>query len=85
MIKIVHMKYDETLIPFNGDCWVNATAAARHFGKLTKDWLRVSSTKEYIYEVGKELDIEAYNSKEEISPPFSSSRKRTIWRYLDPS
>ncbi|MEY0066804.1 KilA-N domain-containing protein [Providencia rettgeri] len=68
MIKIVPMKYDETLIPFNGDCWVNATAAARHFGKLTKDWLRVSSTKEYIYEVGKELDIEAYNSKEEISP-----------------
>lgn len=24
MIKIIPMKYDESLIPFNGDCWVAA-------------------------------------------------------------
>ncbi|EMD1500802.1 TPA: KilA-N domain-containing protein [Proteus mirabilis] len=67
MIKIVPMKYDETLIPFNGDCWVNATVAAKIFDKRTLDWLRLDSTKEYAKEIGQELDIEAINSKGEIS------------------
>ncbi|HGN1987836.1 TPA: KilA-N domain-containing protein [Proteus mirabilis] len=67
MIKIVHMKYDETLIPFNGDCWVNATTAASYFGKRAKNWLILDSTKEYIREVGQELDIKPFDEKGQIS------------------
>ncbi|EOZ4994251.1 KilA-N domain-containing protein, partial [Morganella morganii] len=67
MIKIIPMKYDESLIPFNGDCWVNATVAAKYFDKRALDWLRLDSTKEYAKEIGQELDIEAINLKGEIS------------------
>ncbi|MCL8323707.1 KilA-N domain-containing protein [Providencia thailandensis] len=67
MIKIVHMKYDETLIPFNGDCWVNATTAASYFGKRAKNWLILDSTKEYIREIGQELDIKPFDEKGQIS------------------
>ena len=67
MIKIVPMKYDETLIPFNGDCWVNATVAAKYFDKKVFDWLRLESTKDYASEIGKELDIEALDFKGGIS------------------
>ena len=48
MIKIIPMKYDESLIPFNGDCWVNATVAAKYFDKRALDWLGDwIQTKEY--------------------------------------
>uniref|UniRef100_UPI0036DF3D4C KilA-N domain-containing protein n=1 Tax=Photorhabdus sp. RM322S TaxID=3342825 RepID=UPI0036DF3D4C len=68
MNNIFPMEYEKQLFPFSNECWANATMAAKHFGKLTKDWLKLDSTKDYIREVGQELDIEAYNFKEEISP-----------------
>lgn len=67
MIKIIPMKYDESLIPFNGDCWVNATVAAKHFDKKSFDWLRLDSTKEYAKEIGQELNVEALDFKGGIS------------------
>ncbi|MCC8367095.1 KilA-N domain-containing protein [Xenorhabdus sp. PB61.4] len=75
MIKIIPMEYDKQLFPFNNDCWVNATFAAQHFGKRTLDWLRLDSTKEYAKEIGEEIDIEAINSKGEISHLLVEVRK----------
>jgi len=35
-------------VSFTTEAWFNATAVAKHFGKLPAQWLRLDSTKEYI-------------------------------------
>lgn len=45
MSNIIPMNYDDRSFPFTADCWFNATVAAKHHGKLPKDWLKTEATK----------------------------------------
>ena len=68
MSNIIPMNYDDRSFPFTADCWFNATVAAKHHGKLPKDWLKTEATKIYIAELAEELGIASSGVKEEVSP-----------------
>lgn len=68
MSNIIPMEFDKKQFPFTDSCWVNATVAAKHHGKKVKDWIRLDATREYISELAQEIEIDAFNSKGEISP-----------------
>lgn len=61
-IDVVEITVDVSFISKTGDVFFNATEIARQFGKLPKDFLRLTSTQEYITE------ILAESGKE--NPPF---------------
>ncbi|WP_055136756.1 KilA-N domain-containing protein [Pseudomonas corrugata] len=46
--RIIPIDYQGQAITFNADGWINATEAATRFGKVPNEWLRLSSTEEYI-------------------------------------
>lgn len=49
MSEIISVQYDNGFaVPFNTEAWINATAVAKQFNKLPKDYLKTSRTKEYI-------------------------------------
>ncbi|HBU8916490.1 TPA: KilA-N domain-containing protein [Klebsiella pneumoniae] len=68
MSNIIPMNYDDRSFPFTADCWFNATVAAKHHGKLPKDWLKTEATKIYIAELAEELGIAGTGVKEDFSP-----------------
>ena len=68
MSNIIPMNYDDRSFPFTADCWFNATVAAKHHGKLPKDWLKTEATKIYIAELAEELGIAGSGVKEDFSP-----------------
>ena len=78
MSNIIPMEFDKKQFPFTNECWFNATVAAKHHGKLAKDWLKADATKAYIAEVAKELDIQEF-----IKEDFSRGLKRTTRFSLD--
>lgn len=81
MSNIIPMNYDDRSFPFTADCWFNATVAAKHHGKLPKDWLKTEATKIYIAELAEELGI-ASSGVKRIFSPFSQSGKRAKRRDL---
>jgi hypothetical protein len=46
--RIIPFDYQGQAVSFNTDGWINATVAATRFGKVPNEWLRLSSTEEYI-------------------------------------
>lgn len=46
--RIIPFDYQGQAVTFNADGWINATVAATRFGKVPNEWLRLSSTEEYI-------------------------------------
>lgn len=46
--RIIPFDYQGQAVTFNADGWINATIAAARFDKAPNDWLRLSSTEEYI-------------------------------------
>ncbi|WP_397443047.1 KilA-N domain-containing protein [Pseudomonas chlororaphis] len=46
--RIIPFDYQGQVVTFNADGWINATVAAARFGKVPNEWLRLSSTDEYI-------------------------------------
>lgn len=48
MSNIVQINFETSPISFNESGWINATDAARRFGKSAHEWVRLASTKEYI-------------------------------------
>ena len=52
MINIIRT-FDATPITFNDEGFFNATEAAKTFGKLPNDWLRLDETCAYVAELGK--------------------------------
>lgn len=81
MSNIIPMNYDDRSFPFTADCWFNATVAAKHHGKLPKDWLKTEATKIYIAELAEELGI-AGSGVKRIFLPFSQSGERAKRRDL---
>ncbi|WP_286974319.1 KilA-N domain-containing protein [Pseudomonas sp.] len=47
-VRIVPFNYEGQAVAFNADGWINATQAAERFGKVPNEWLRLTSTEEYI-------------------------------------
>ena len=46
--QILNIAFGETPVSFRADGFLNATAIAKHFGKVAKDYLKTEQTKEYI-------------------------------------
>lgn len=46
--QILNIAFGETPVSFRADGFLNATAIAKHFGKLPKDYLKTEQTQEYI-------------------------------------
>ncbi|GKI97879.1 KilA-N domain-containing protein [Klebsiella pneumoniae] len=82
MSNIIPMNYDDRSFPFTADCWFNATVAAKHHGKLPKDWLKTEATKIYIAELAEELGIASSGVKEDFSPLLVRVEKRAKRRDL---
>ncbi|WP_288500886.1 KilA-N domain-containing protein [uncultured Erwinia sp.] len=82
MSNIIPMTFEKQQFPFTSDCWVNATVAAKHHGKLPKDWLKTDATKAYIAEVAEELSIQEVSEKEDYYPllvKVETGRKGGTW------
>ena len=48
---LIEQSFDNTIIYFQSDAYINATKAARHFNKKVGDYLRLERTQEYINEL----------------------------------
>lgn len=48
MSNIIKLDYENYQISFNNDGWINATEAAKKFGKIPNEWLRLPDTANYI-------------------------------------
>jgi len=48
MNALVTLQYEGSPFVFRDDGWFNATLAAKKYGKLPKDWLKLDETQEYI-------------------------------------
>lgn len=48
MSKIIPLQFDGESVRFNSDGWINATDAAKRFGKRPIDWLKQDETKQYL-------------------------------------
>ena len=46
--QILNIAFGETPVSFRADGFLNATAIAKHFGNVAKDYLKTEQTKEYI-------------------------------------
>lgn len=55
MSNIIPFDYEGQPIRFNTEGWINATEAAKHFGKRVQHWLDNEQTQEYIRETLDEL------------------------------
>ena len=51
IVKVFTHEGHDISVPFTGDAYFNATAAAKPFGKEPKEWLRLDSTKEYLVQL----------------------------------
>lgn len=56
--NIVPFKYQGQPVRFNTKGWINATEAARSFGKRPVDWLRLDETKAYLEILANQLNCE---------------------------
>lgn len=54
--RIIPFDYQGQSITFNADGWINATIAAARFDKAPNDWLRLSSTEEYIEKLASRMN-----------------------------
>ena len=50
--QLITAEYDTMPVLFKTDGFINATAIAKQFNKVPKDYLRTDSTKEYIKAIG---------------------------------
>jgi len=48
MNNVISLSFEGITVQFNLDGWINATRAAARFGKVPNEWLRLSSTREYL-------------------------------------
>jgi hypothetical protein len=55
--RIIPFDYQGQAVTFNADGWINATVAATRFGKVPNEWLRLSSTEEYIEKLASRMDV----------------------------
>lgn len=49
---LVRLDYQGISFSFNEDGWIDATAAAAHYGKRPNDWLALDETRDYIAALG---------------------------------
>lgn len=49
MRELVKVAYNDMSVSFTEDAWFNATAVSERFRKRPIDWLKLASTKEYIF------------------------------------
>lgn len=56
MTNIIPFDYQGQAVRFNTAGWINATEAARHFGKRPNEWLRLPETQEYMEAVARHLN-----------------------------
>ena len=62
--QIQTLSFDTIPVLFNGDAFLNATAVAKHFNKVPKDYLKTEQTQEYIIALaeclskGKKIPVE---------------------------
>lgn len=54
--RIIPFDYQGQAVTFNADGWINATIAAARFDKAPNDWLRLSSTEEYIEKLASRIN-----------------------------
>lgn len=65
--KIVPFDFEGHAVSFNTDGWINATEAARKWGKRPKNFLVLDSTIDYMREVAEELYADQELTKGQIS------------------
>ena len=59
MSNVIPFRYQGQPVRFNADGWINATEAARPFGKRPVDWLRLNETQEYIAAMAEALGLDS--------------------------
>mgnify|MGYP000923730679 CR=1 FL=1 len=53
MSNVIPFRYQGQPVRFNADGWINATEAAKRFGKEPHEWLRLPETKSYLSAMAK--------------------------------
>lgn len=56
MKNVIPFPYQDKVVRFNVDGWINATDIAKKNGKLPNEWLRLPETKRYIDALAKALN-----------------------------
>lgn len=75
MSNIIPMQFEDRLIPFTDDGWINATHAAKHYGKRVQHWLDNEKTQEYLEETVNELADDGV-------PEFKSRNPGLLYRVV---
>lgn len=62
MSSVIPFDYRGQTVRFNADGWINATEAAKRFGKVPAEWLRLPDTVEYVAVLAEHLNMgESHN------------------------
>ena len=64
--EIITRTYENHSISYNADGWFNATEAAKKFGKEPYEWMRLTSTENYMDALGKALGFEPGKSRNKL-------------------
>ncbi|MFU1517428.1 KilA-N domain-containing protein [Vreelandella alkaliphila] len=75
--NVIPLQYEGQSFSFNAIGWINATEAAKRFGKRPTDWLKLDSTREYIEALMDENQIS------EESSLIQARRNHGTWLHPD--
>jgi len=57
MKNVIPFPYQDQVVRFNVDGWINATDIAKRFGKRPVDWLRLPDTESYLAALARHLNV----------------------------
>lgn len=84
MSNVIPFRYQGQPVRFNADGWINATEAAKHFGKKPAKWLELPSTKSYMAALARHLDKDVDVRKSDIKLVETSKVRGQAGTWLHP-
>lgn len=82
--NVIPFRYQGKPVRFNADGWINATEAAKPFGKKPAKWLELPSTKSYMAALARHLDKDVDVRKSDIKLIETSKVRGRAGTWLHP-
>jgi hypothetical protein len=73
-IQLITAQYENMLVLFQSDAFINATAIAKQFGKRTENYLRTDETKAYIAALEKYL----FSAENSVAPKSVTKQNQLV-------
>lgn len=82
--NVIPFRYQGQSVRFNTDGWIDATEAAKQFGKKPAKWLELPSTKSYMAALSRHLDLDVDVRKSDIKLVETSRVRGKAGTWLHP-